>query len=213
MKNFLLALSLISLTRCSFIFPTPRDKTLVVLTPAIPCAPKEENVTGKTPSPQRGVLLLRSVTASGLIDSSKILFNRKPETRGSYQLTGWSESPTRQLSDLMFRTFNCRPGFRAVTKGLEPVGADLSLTTEIVDFRHDASAEPGKAVLAIRVELIDLRSRSLLGSTLFEYSTPLENSDAENARQGLSNSVGVFLAWITRWVESLTPRTEENTRS
>ena len=190
---------------CSYLIAPPLEKSLVTLTPVIPCAPKEESTTGKTPSPQRGVLLLRGVTASSLIDSSKIIFNRTPETRGAYQLTAWSESPTRQLSELLFRTFNCKPGFRAVTKGLEPVSADVSLTTEIVELRHDLSVSPGKALLGVRVELIDLRTRTLLGSTIFEYATPLEDDDAKNARTGLSNSVGVFLAWVVRWVDTLAP--------
>jgi cholesterol transport system auxiliary component len=63
------------------------------------------------------------------------------------------------------------------------VRGDLLLDTELVEFYHDASSEPGQVRLVLRAELVDLKQRTLLGRRVFEQQVALTSFDAAGAAQ------------------------------
>ena len=204
MKRPLVILSLVvlcifALNGCSVILGGSDPKDLYILT-SQSCTPATDAVS------KPYSLLVRNIQASKLFDSQKIVFSRDEQTRGYYQYASWAESPAHQLTNILFARIECEKIFEKVTRGFEPSSTDFSLSIEILDFRHDAVQSPGEAVVSMRAELYDLRSRILLASKIFEHRTSASEFTAKGAVTGFNQDVQKIYDEMVAWLrESATP--------
>jgi cholesterol transport system auxiliary component len=79
----------------------------------------------------------------------------------------------------------------------------MLLDTELVEFYHDATSNPGQMRLVLRAELVDMKQRKLLGRRVFEQQVPLASYDAAGAAQAASLAVSRTLDDLTGWLASL----------
>lgn len=147
-------------------------------------------------------LLVLDTTAGGFYDTDQLVFSRSAGTRGQYQFARWTERPGKRFADLM-RTRLGRHGAWNVSAAGGYVRGDLLLETEMVEFYHDATREPGQVRLVLRAELVDMKQRSLLGRRVFEQQVPIATYDAAGAAQASNVAVSRVLDDLTVWLASL----------
>lgn len=158
-----------------------------------------------SPTPARAgapLLLVLDTTAGGFYDTDQIAFSRTPGTRAYYQFARWSDRPGKRLAELMRAHLDRQGAYRVAAAGGYVLG-DLLLDTELVDFYHDASSEPGTMRLVLRAELVDLRQRTLVGRQTFEQQIPLARFDAVGAAAAADVAVAQALDALTAWLASL----------
>ena len=158
------------------------------------------------PLPQHNTrLLVADAKANAFINSQKIIFSEGRYTRGYYQLARWVESPADRFTLLLIERLNRAKSFSTVSRlGSSGLG-DVQLNTEIIDFFHDTEDMPGKTVVRVNAELVDLTRRTSLGTQSFEQQVPVKEYSAEGAVKAFTQAVNKILDDIVVWTAQTAP--------
>ncbi|HEY9100028.1 MAG TPA: ABC-type transport auxiliary lipoprotein family protein [Thiobacillus sp.] len=151
--------------------------------------------------PDAPTLLVLDTTTASFYDTDQLVFSRNPDTRGQYQLARWTERPGKRFANLMRTRLDQQNAWRVSAAG-GYVRGDVLLDTELVEFYHDASSNPGHLRLVLRAELIDLKKRTLLGMRSFEQYVPLSTYDAAGAAKASNLAISRTLDELTAWLAS-----------
>lgn len=191
---FLFALSALSLLSCSINLggsvPASKYYTLV------PASDPQSTVVNTN---QR--LLVYEFATLKSLDTGRIYFKNASNVVGSYQFAFWAEPPTRMLTALLIEALEQKKLFSSVGQYTSPAGGTFILVPELLELFHDATKEPGAAVIRIRVELIDSRTNTVLDAKLFEASSPATSFDAPGAIAGFNAAWNEITIDIISWIE------------
>lgn len=156
-------------------------------------------------APRHGVLLIGEMNASAFYQDARLTFSRGATTRGRYQYAYWSEPPARRLSWLLRQRLEAAGAFETVI----PVGAgvigDYQLNTSLIDFYHDAAAEPGTALLILDAELVRRKTATLVDHRVFVAQVPVQSHDAEGAADALGRAANQVIDEIVTWLGRTVP--------
>lgn len=153
--------------------------------------------------PAERVLVLVDTNAGAFYDTDGIAFSKQPGTRGYYQFARWSERAGKRFSDLLLNRLEMEKTYSTVASTSSNVRGDLLLTTDIVEFFHDANQQPGVARMELRAELIDLKTRSLLARKTFSQSVAVTSFDAAGAHNALNQVATQTLNDMLDWLKTL----------
>ena len=192
MIRFIAVILGLSLSGCALLFSADSGPKEYYLLEGKEC---QSNTDYK---PTLGTLLLFATKASPTIYSNKILFSKSALTRGYYQLSFWSEPPPDRFNLILQRNLECLGAFRAVIRNSSD--SDRILVTEIVEFYHDATSQPGQVVTDIRAELLDAKTRSLIAHQNFKHSIITRSFDAKGAVDAFNQAVNQTIDEISTWV-------------
>ena len=174
-------------------------------TPAVVYYVLNDATPAAAPAPTRAgapTLLVLDTAAGSFYDTDQLIFSRSAGTRGQYQFARWTERPGKRFADLMRARLD-RQGNWHVSAAGGYVRGDVLLDTELVEFYHDASSEPGQVRLVLRAELVDLKQRKLLGRRVFEQQVPVATYNAAGAAQASNQAVSRTLDELTAWLATL----------
>lgn len=195
MKNWVIVLGLM-LSGCLGIGKEPPGIVNYVLEDL--AAPTQKTA----PADPRSLLVL-DTTASGFYDNENLVYSRAPGTRGQYQYARWTERPGKRFSDLLQKRLAAQSGFASVAVAGGQVRGDLVLDTELSEFYHEADASPGGVRVVLRAELIDLKTRKLIGRQWFERRVPVASYDAVGAAKGFNQATTGVLDDLVAWLATL----------
>ncbi len=158
-----------------------------------------------TPSaqPNPRTLLVLPTSSNPFYDTESMAFSRAPDTRGLYQFAHWTERPARRLSSLLLTRLDAQHAFANVAQAGSGIKGDWLLDTELLAFYHDAVTAPGSVRVALRADVVDVRSRSLVARKRFEVSVPAPSYDAAGAAQAFNQATGSLLDQVSRWLQAL----------
>lgn len=154
-----------------------------------------------TPSPR--TLLMADTAAAAFYDTDGMAFSSQPGTRGHYQFARWSERSGKRFTDLLLSRLEREKIFAAVAQASGNVRGDWLLTTEILDFHHDAVQQPGAAKMELRAEVIDLNTRTLLARRTFAQSVAVPSYDAAGAHKAFNEAATRTLDEMADWLKEL----------
>lgn len=155
--------------------------------------------TGRPPA-VAPVLIIPDVEVRGLHDGEPLVFARTADTRSTYQFARWTERPGKRLGTLMRARLDAA-GWPVVRAG-SLVRGDWLLETQLIEFHHDASTEPGVFRMVLRAEIIDLGTRSVRARKTFAQSVPLARFDAAGAAEAASQATTATLETLVDWLAS-----------
>lgn len=153
-----------------------------------------------SPRIDRTVLLTLGPTQA-LYDSDRMVFSRDGASRAYYQYSNWGERPSRRLLALTEQRLARRGRFRAVARSTSGVRGDLLLSLRLEELVHDESTRPPVLRESVSVELVDWRSRQLLGRRTFAEVATVGSPDARGAAHAANLATTALLDAITEWVE------------
>lgn len=153
------------------------------------------------PSPH--TLLVTDTTAGAFYDTEGMAFSSKPGTRGYYQFARWSERTGKRFSDLLLTRLERESLFDAVAQSGASVRGDWMLTTDILEFYHDATRHPGSARMELRAEVTDLKTRKLLARKTFVQSIAVPSFDAAGAHKAFNEAATRTLNEVADWLKEL----------
>ena len=111
-------------------------------------------------------------------DTPQMAYVRQPWEIDYFAASRWADTPARMLGPLLASALEQAGSFRAVVQMPTAVLADLRIETELIRLQQNFGTPPSRVEIAIRVQLIDVRSRRILGSQVFEESEPARSEDA-----------------------------------
>ena len=149
-------------------------------------------------------LIVNPPHAAPSYDSTRILFVRTANQREYFAHSEWVEPPARMLGPLLVAAIENTHAFGAVVLMPASATGELRLNTELVRLQHNFQTQPSRVQFALRVHLIDDRTRKVLQWREFQAEavatseTPQGGVAAANvAIQKVLTEVGVFLATRT----------------
>ena len=129
--------------------------------------------------PQRDLVLVVSVPrARAGFDTAQMAFVRAPHELEYFAKSAWADTPSRMLAPLLVQALEQDGGFRAVVQAPSAVPADLRLDTELVRLQQNFATRPSQIELALRAQLVDVRSRRVLATAEFEEVEITSREDA-----------------------------------
>lgn len=170
-----------------------------VLNDAAPAAPA---AAAAVPLPAATLRVLDTTTGN-FYDTEQLVFSRSPDTRGLYQYARWTERPGKRFSELLQKRLAAQSGFASVAVAGGQVRGDMVLDTDLTEFYHEADTAPGSVRVQLRAELIDLKTRKLLGRQWFERRVPVASYDAAAAAKGFNQATTGVLDDLTAWLAAL----------
>jgi cholesterol transport system auxiliary component len=148
------------------------------------------------------ILLVLDTATGSFYDTDQLVFSRSAGTRGQYQFARWTERPGKRFADLMRARLD-RQGIWNVSAAGGYVRGDVLLDTELIEFYHDATRQPGHMRLVLRAELVDLKQRTVLGRRVFEQQVALTRYDAAGAAQASNQAARRTLDELVDWLATL----------
>ena len=152
-----------------------------------------------TAAPIDKVLLVAASAPPGLYDTDRMVFSSDGRSRSYFQFGYWSERPAQSLQALATARLASAQRFREVVSSTSGVRGDLLLSLRLDELYLDAAEEPGLVKLSVSAELIDWRSRQLLGRRRFAQSAAVAQRDAGGLADAASRAVGVMLGELDAW--------------
>jgi len=158
---------------------------------------------GKASAIDGRTLLVLDTVATPFYDTDNLAFSRAPGTRGYYQFARWTERPGKRFGDLLRARLEAQGEFATIATAGGHVRGELLLDTELTEFYHDAQTAPGSVLVVLRAELVDLKSRSLLGRKQFERRVEAASYDAAGAADGFNQAVSGIIDDLTAWLATV----------
>ena len=189
--------SLLILPSCVSLVKPPKEATITYLLNLNDVAPATEG------EPLPLVLYVPRATAPSFLDSTKIVFSRSADTVNAYQYAQWAEPPPARLTSLLVQQLEQRGIFKAVTRHTSATSPDLALNIDLLDFRHDATATPGTAVLRLRAEIVDTKNSRIVATRLFDERADVASADAASVAQTLGDLARRSVKNVTDWIGEL----------
>lgn len=146
-------------------------------------------------------LIVNPPHAAPGFDSARIIFVRSENQLEYFAHSEWVEPPARMLGPLLVAAIENTNAFGAVVLMPASASGELRLNTEVVRLQHNFKTQPSRVQFALRVHLLDDRTRKVLQWREFKAEaaaasdTPQGGVTAANAAiQKVLAEVAVFLS-------------------
>jgi len=120
-------------------------------------------------------------SAAGL-NTARMAYSTEPNRLDYFAYHEWIAPPAKMIASLMESRLQASGLFSAVLAGSPDVRTDLRLDSEVLVFQQDFTGDGGTLNFTARVNLVEVQTRSLLGSEIFDYREPA----AGNAEAGVA---------------------------
>ncbi len=149
------------------------------------------------------VLLVALPAARPGYDSPRMVYVTRAHEIEAFARSEWVDSPARMLAPLLVSALagSVRP---VLAPG--PVAAALRLDTEVVALHHDFTQTPSQVRFALRAQLIDTASRTLLATTELEAVEASASEDPYGGVIAANRAVARVLGDLAGWVRESVPR-------
>jgi ABC-type uncharacterized transport system auxiliary subunit len=153
-----------------------------------------------SPAPVARALLLQAVASDPLAETISIAYSKSAGERSLYQLSTWTERPSRRILQLLQRRLEAHGTFGTVALLGQPVASDLLLAIAVDDIHHDLTKTPSEAILVLQATLFDRRARRQIARQEFSAAVPAEANVAGLAT-AMNRAVADVFDQVVPWVE------------
>jgi cholesterol transport system auxiliary component len=143
------------------------------------------------------VLLVARPQAHGAYDTPRIAYMQQQYGLRYYTRSQWADTPARMLAPLMADALNSGGRFQALYTGVGGVAADLRLDTELERFHQDFTRQPSEMHVTLRAQLVDLDTRRVVATRLFDIRAAAPSEDAYGGVQAANRAVAQLLEALT----------------
>ncbi|HPF57499.1 MAG TPA: ABC-type transport auxiliary lipoprotein family protein [Candidatus Competibacteraceae bacterium] len=151
-----------------------------------------------TPAPARrfsGKILLVTVSkgAPGF-DSPNIAYTREPLKLDYYNDSVWSDTPAKMLLPILVRAFETTGAFKAVVSPPSPMLADIRVDMDLIRLQQEFMTMPSRVRLTVRLKVVDMKNRQVLGTQIFEAVEPAPSGNAYGGVQAANAAMHKVLS-------------------
>lgn len=149
------------------------------------------------------VLQIPVPSAQPGFDTVAMAYTKTPSQLGYYSRSQWADTPAHMLAPLVVRALADTGAFRSVVT--PPADGDLRLELDIIDLQQELWERPSRVRLTVRAKLVDVATRHVLSTQLFEALEPAPEETALGGVQAADAAVRRVLEDLRQFVVSSTP--------
>ncbi len=185
-------LTLLMIGGCSVLPPQPEAPTLHVIdvTPAVVKAPTRSTRT----------LEVAPLRAAPGCDTPAMMYTATAHALEPFALHRWADAPARMLAPLLVRALEDTDAFAAVVPGPTPAVVDWRLDVELLRLRQDFTGKPSRADVALRAQLVDVRTRRVVATRYVDAVADAASDDPKGGVVAVNAAVGRALGAVTEFV-------------
>lgn len=139
-------------------------------------------------------------TAPGFT-TSRMAYSEQADRVDYFAYHEWVDTPARMLAHLEAQGLDASGLFGAVLSGSPEIRTDLRLDSELIRLLQEFTGSGSTLALDIKVTLVDVKSRSLLGSKRFSYSEAASKANPEAGVAAANRATDAFLADFLAFLE------------
>jgi ABC-type uncharacterized transport system auxiliary subunit len=151
-------------------------------------------------------LAVSAAAGDAFYDVENLVFSREAGSRAYYQFAAWTDRPSRRVAALVERRLESRGRFASVSSITAGVSADLLLNVSVEELYHDLAVKPPVARVQVIGEVVDWKTRTLMGRRSFSASIPVTQDDAKAAVDSINRGLTQILDELVPWVEATAGR-------
>lgn len=149
----------------------------------------------------RWQLALPRPTASGMIDSQRIVVVPVPGEMQVYKGAQWSKRPTDMLEDAVLRALEDSGRIPSVARQGSGVAADYRLVMDVRRFEADyAGAATPSAVVEVNAKLLHAPDQDIVASQTFRHAQAASGTDVPSVVTAFDSALGQATREIATWV-------------
>ncbi|MBN1944430.1 MAG: membrane integrity-associated transporter subunit PqiC [Bradymonadales bacterium] len=149
------------------------------------------------------IILLVAPLRSAGYDSRQMTYTQRPYEHTYYAFSQWAESPPRLIEPLLVQAMEASGLFSSVVDVSATVLADIRMDVELLVLQHEYHVVPSQGRIMLRVQLADLRTRTVLGTRLFESVHPAPTDDPYGGVLALNLALEELLSQIILYTEQV----------
>jgi len=192
MKKYLIVLSLLLLSACSFKeLPPLKRYTLWV-----------ESRTAPVFSSRYHTKIVKVAFPQMLKErmSHKMYYSYSDRETGVYQNAQWSNTIGKLLQGNFIQILDQSRLFKAVLPYTSTAGEDLRLESSIFDFSHHVRGDDSYAVVSIEFSLINTDTGRLIKTKRFNYKEETSTTDAKGYVEATHRAMGRLSRDLVGWL-------------
>ena len=196
-------LGAIALTGCSVLSPStpPQGHFYALQSLPTPLNPPPPLVPGRA----LPTLLVNPPHAAPGFDSARIIYVRSASQLEYFAHNEWVEPPARMLGPLLVAALENTNTFGAVVLIPASAAGELRLNTELVRLQQNFQTTPSRVQFALRVHLIDERSRKVLQWREFQAEAPAPSDTPQGGVAAANTVIQKVLADVAQFLSARPP--------
>lgn len=159
------------------------------------------------------VLLVSLPHAEPGFETQRMVYVKRPYELEYFSVNQWADAPARMLAPLMVHALNRSGTWHAVIPLPNSIPGDYRLDTYGFRLQQEFLQQPSRVRVTARVQLVDLKEPTILGTRAFEA---VEIAPSENAYGGVlaaNRAVAGLLDQIAAWLQQCVRHSPECGRS
>ena len=192
-------LLLLTLNGCSIGPATRNAPRTFLLDPEISFAASSLNPGRK----DSATLLVSLPRAQAGFDTTRMVYLLRPHEVSYYAFNQWADTPARMLMRLLALAMEKTDLWEAVFQTPSPVRADHRLDADNLVLEHQFFSSRSRVRLILRVQLIDVKRQSVMGTRGFEIFEDAPTADAYGGVIAANRAAAKLLEEVAGWVATV----------
>ena len=139
------------------------------------------------------VLIVNPTRAAPGFDSKHMMYQREAHKLEYFAHHEWVDTPSRMLAPLLLAAIERTGAFRAVVQTPTAAIGDVTLDTQIEQFKQDFLVHPSQVRFALRIALIANPSRQILAWRVFAADVATSSEDPDGGVRAANTAVNSVL--------------------
>ncbi len=152
---------------------------------------------------QKPVLLVSAPAAKAGFDTPRMAYISRPHEISYYADNQWVDSPDRMLAPILARAMERSGLWKSVIQTPSSVRADYRLDAKDLSLEQQFLSRPSRVRLALELQLVELKERSIIASRDFEIWEEAPSDDAYGGVVAANRAVGKMLEQSTNWLSAI----------
>jgi len=145
-------------------------------------------------------LLIYPLKANNLYNTVRIAYSTNAFEVSYYAQNEWADTPARLLFPLVIANMENTNLFSAVVSTGSSAISDLALDAELLTLIQKYQESSSKIILSVRIQLVDLRKRSIIGSETLTIEETAPSNDPYGAVVATNVAAGKLMEQMRNFV-------------
>ncbi len=147
------------------------------------------------------VLLVSLPHAEPGFETARMVYLQRPYELEHYATNRWADAPARMFTSVMVQSLGRSGSWRAVALLPGSIRGDYRLDSHGFALRQEFLKQPSRVRVTVRMQLINMKDSSVVGSRAFDVVENAPSEDAYGGVQAANQATAVLLDHISSWLQ------------
>jgi cholesterol transport system auxiliary component len=138
-----------------------------------------------------------------------MVYVKQPFELSYYAVNQWVDAPAYMIAPALVRAMERTGAWKSVVQAPTTVRGHYRLETEQLSLEQQFFESPSLVRIALRAQLLDLRSHAVIGTKWFEVMEAAPSDDAYGGVVAASRASGRLLDDLAMWASACVKRAED----